>query len=106
MRSEMQEWDEQVDLKSYKTGEFGYIEDSKATDEQREPRPVRNRDISVMHMHTGASKGNSHATSEIDEKGFLKWLKQTPKDYQRGRSTRAGTKIGNLLAHQKKEKGW
>ena len=36
------------------------------------------QEINVMHaqVHTAAAKGNKYSVSEIDEKGFLKWLKR------------------------------
>ena len=40
--------------------------------------------MNVMHVqvHTAAAKGNKYSVSEIDEKGFLKWLKQNNEGQQ------------------------
>ena len=39
--------------------------------------PAHRQGISIMHaqVHTAAANGNKYSVSEIDEKGFLKWLR-------------------------------
>ena len=45
-------------------------------------RPAHRQNINVMHaqVHTAAASGNKYSISEIDEKGFLRWLRENSED--------------------------
>ena len=56
-----------------------------ATAEGKKGIPAHRQSINVMHaqVHTAATKGNKYSINEIDEKGFLNWLKQNSEDQQK-----------------------
>ena len=62
-------------------------EGTDATAEGKKGIHSHRQSINAMHaqVHIAATKGNKYSVSEIDEKGFLKRLKQNSEDQQKRR---------------------